>query len=93
MEAATDGMGDAEKAAALQSTFTADSIKGLNLMLNAGSGELSTFRDDLYGCGLAIMAMAAEVVSTSMPAALQFAAQFLKACPRPSTVVLAFAWA
>lgn len=36
VEAATDGMGDAEKAAALQSTFTADSIKGLNLMLNAG---------------------------------------------------------
>lgn len=50
VEAATDGMGDAEKAAALQSTFTADSIKGLNLMLNAGSGELSSFRDDLYGC-------------------------------------------
>lgn len=50
VEAATDGMGDAEKAAALQSTFTADSIKGLNLMLNAGAGELSSFRDDLYGC-------------------------------------------
>ena len=50
VEAATDGMGDAEKAAALQSTFTADSSKGLNLMLNAGSGELSSFRDDLYGC-------------------------------------------
>lgn len=50
VESATDGMGDAEKAAALQSTFTADSIKGLNLMLNAGSGELSSFRDDLYGC-------------------------------------------
>ncbi|MFR5092577.1 MAG: phage tail tape measure protein [Adlercreutzia equolifaciens] len=31
VEAATDGMGDAEKAAALQSTFTADSIEGLNL--------------------------------------------------------------
>ena len=42
---------------------------------------------------LAIMAMAAEVVSTSMPAALQFAAQFLNAWPSPSTVVLALAWA
>ena len=50
VEAATDGMGDAEKAAALQSTFTADSIKGLNLMLNAGSGELVSFRDELYNC-------------------------------------------
>ena len=42
---------------------------------------------------LAIMAMAAEVVSTSIPAAFALAAQFLKAMPRPSTVVLAFAWA
>lgn len=50
VEAATSGMGDAEKASALQTTFTADSIKGLNLMLNAGAGELSGFRDGLYGC-------------------------------------------
>ena len=66
VEAATDGMGDAEKAAALQSTFTADSIKGLNLMLNAGSGELSSFRDDLYGC-----AGAAEDAATAMTDNLQ----------------------
>lgn len=50
VEAATNGMGDAEKAAALQSTFTADSIKGLNLLLNAGAGEMSSFRDELYNC-------------------------------------------
>lgn len=49
VEGATNGMGAAEKAAALQSTFTADSIKGLNLLLNAGSGELSSFREELYG--------------------------------------------
>lgn len=49
VEAATDGMGAAEKAAALQATFTADSIKGLNLILNAGSGELKSFREELYG--------------------------------------------
>lgn len=66
VEAATDGMGDAEKAAALQSTFTADSIKGLNLMLNAGSGELSSFRDDLYGC-----AGAAEDAAKAMTDNLQ----------------------
>lgn len=46
--AATDGMGDAEKAAALQSTFTADSIKGLNLILNAGADEADYFRECLY---------------------------------------------
>ena len=50
VQAATDGMGEAEKAAALQSTFTADSIKGLNLMLNAGADEMSGFREELYGC-------------------------------------------
>lgn len=49
--AATDGMGDAEKAAALQSTFTADSIKGLNLMLNAGADEMDYFRECLYNAG------------------------------------------
>lgn len=47
---ATDGMGEAEKAAALQSTFTADSIKGLNLILNAGADEMDSFREQLYGC-------------------------------------------
>lgn len=47
---ATNGMGDAEKASALQTTFTADSIKGLNLLLNAGSDELVGFRDELYNC-------------------------------------------
>ena len=36
VEKATDGMGDAQKATALASTFTSDSIKGLNLILNAG---------------------------------------------------------
>lgn len=47
VEAATNGMGDAEKAAALSSTFTADSIKGLNLMLNAGIDEAAKFEDEL----------------------------------------------
>jgi TP901 family phage tail tape measure protein len=47
IEAATDGMGDAQKASALQSTFTADSIKGLNLMLNAGVEEAAKFEEEL----------------------------------------------
>lgn len=58
VEAVTNGMGDAEKVSALQATFTADSIKGLNLMLNAGSGELSSFRDRLYDCNGAAQATA-----------------------------------
>ncbi len=50
VEDATFGMGDAEKAAALQSTFTADSIKGLNLLLNTGTETANMFRDELYNC-------------------------------------------
>lgn len=61
VQEATNGMGDAEKAAALQSTFTADSIKGLNLMLNAGADEMVGFRDELYGC-----AGAAEETAATM---------------------------
>ena len=58
IESATDGMGDAQKASALQSTFTADSIKGLNLILNAGADELGSFRDELYGSNDAAQQMA-----------------------------------
>lgn len=47
VESATYGMGDAEKAAALQSTFTSDSTKGLNLLLNAGIGEAAGFEEGL----------------------------------------------
>lgn len=47
VEAATNGLGTAEKAAALQSTFTSDSIKGLNLILNAGVDEAKGFEEEL----------------------------------------------
>ncbi len=50
VEDATNGMGDAEKAAALQSTFTSDSIKGLNLILNAGVGNAADFEEELRNC-------------------------------------------
>jgi TP901 family phage tail tape measure protein len=48
--AATEGMGAAEKAAAMQSTFTAHSIKGINLLTNAGADAMREFRDELYNC-------------------------------------------
>lgn len=50
VEAATQGMGDAERATALQATFTADSIKGMNLILNAGVGEAANFEESLRSC-------------------------------------------
>ena len=49
VESATDGMGTAQKASALQSTFTADSIKGLNLILNAGVTSAEDFEQALRG--------------------------------------------
>lgn len=47
VSAATDGLGDAEKATALMSTFTSDSIKGLNLILNAGVDNAEAFEAEL----------------------------------------------
>ena len=47
VEAATAGMGDAEKAAALGSTFTADSIKALNMILTEGMGTVSGYEEAL----------------------------------------------
>lgn len=47
VEAATKDMGDAERATALSSTFTSDSIKGLNLMLNAGISSAADFEEEL----------------------------------------------
>lgn len=51
VESATDGMGDAERATALSTAFTADSIKGLNLLLNAGVGEAEEFEKQLRNSG------------------------------------------
>lgn len=49
VETATNGMGDAERATALASTFTADSIKGMNLIMNAGVEEAAAFEEALHG--------------------------------------------
>lgn len=49
VEAATNGMGDAERAVALSSTFTADSTKGLNLILNEGMDKISGYEEELRG--------------------------------------------
>ena len=51
VEKATKGMGDAERATALSATFTADSTKGLNLLLNAGVDEAAKFEKALRGAG------------------------------------------
>lgn len=50
VEAATASMGSAEKASALSSVFTADSIKGLNLILNEGIEKTADFEEQLRNC-------------------------------------------
>lgn len=47
VDTATQGMGDAEKAAALASTFTSDSISGLNMILNEGVDKITGYEEEL----------------------------------------------
>ena len=49
VEAATNGMGDAERAVALSSAFTADSTKGMNLILNEGMDNIAGYEEELRG--------------------------------------------
>ena len=58
VEAATNGMGSAERAAALSSTFTADSTKGLNLLLNEGMDNIAGYEEALRGSAGAAEEMA-----------------------------------
>lgn len=59
VEAATNGMGDAERAVALSSTFTADSTKGLNLILNEGMDSIAGYEENLRSAGGTAEEMAA----------------------------------
>ena len=61
VEAATNGMGDAERAMALSSTFTADSTKGLNLILNEGMDNIAGYEESLRGASGAAGEMAATM--------------------------------
>lgn len=47
VEKATNGLGDAERATALSATFTSDSTKGLNYLLQAGIDSASDFEEAL----------------------------------------------
>lgn len=58
VETATYGMGDAEKASALSAVFTSDSIKGLNLLLNAGVDNAAAFEQALRDSGGSARSMA-----------------------------------
>lgn len=61
IETATNGMGDAEKATALSASFTSDSIKGLNLVLNSGTESVYALETGLSSCEGAADEMAATL--------------------------------
>lgn len=60
---ALDGMGDAEKSAALSSTFTADSIKAMRLMCAEGKEGMDELTDSLYGASGSAQDMADELLN------------------------------
>lgn len=50
VEAATEGMGSAEKSAALMTTFTARSVKGVSTILTEGTDNLKDYESALNDC-------------------------------------------
>ena len=47
VDKATEGMGDAQRTAALMTTFTADSIKGMGILCNTGADNIDKFTNEL----------------------------------------------
>ncbi len=47
VDKATEGMGDAQRTAALMTTFTADSIKGMGILCNKGADNIEDFTKQL----------------------------------------------
>lgn len=50
VEKATDGMGSAEKSAALMTTFTARSVKGVSMALTEGVDNIKDYKGELEDC-------------------------------------------
>lgn len=58
---ATDGLSESERMAALQSTFTADSIKAMGILTNVGADEIAEFTNNLYESSGAASEMASAM--------------------------------
>ena len=58
---ATDGLSESEKMVALQSTFTADSIKAMGILMNTGGDSIEEFTNSLYGAKGAASDMASAM--------------------------------
>lgn len=61
VEKATDGLSESEKMVALQSTFTADSIKAMGILMNTGGDSINDFTNELYGAEGAASKMASAM--------------------------------
>ena len=61
IEQATDGMAEADRAAALQKTFNRTALSGLNELLSVGSEQLKTYQSDLEHCDGAASTMASTM--------------------------------
>ena len=69
VETATDGMGTAERAAALSMTFTDESLKGVNLVLNEGTDKIRGYKAELENCDGASKQMA-DTMSNNLKGAM-----------------------
>lgn len=58
VEAATAGMSESERTAALQSTFTSKSIAGVNMALAEGTDKIASYKESLQNCDGAAANMA-----------------------------------
>lgn len=70
VSAATDGMGDAQRATALSSVFTADSLKGVNLILNEGVDNIAKYEEELRNAN-GTAADAAKINNDNLAGALK----------------------
>lgn len=61
VQKATDGLSESEKMVALQSTFTADSIKAMGILMNTGADSIENFTNELYNSNGAASEMAATM--------------------------------
>lgn len=70
VDKATEGMGDAQKTAALMTTFTADSIKGMGILCNTGADSIDNFTKKLENSNGTAKTMA-DMMNSDLSGALK----------------------
>lgn len=69
-ESGLEGMGTAQRSAALATIFGARSVTGINLLLQEGSERIDDYRDSIYGAAGASQRMA-DIIGSSLANKLQ----------------------